>query len=239
MNKEDFFEEVMISLGGNLVDVELEDKELNLAFKKAKRTFIQKGHNSYRRMFYKTAVTKGCMIIPVPYNVDTVVRIIKPRRGFHIGDDFSLAAFNDIFPVTVSGGTSGDLLSYELTLQKLERWEKYMATDVDFNYDPFKHTISIMKAPLRDEVWLVELYTNLEDSEYMDILWIQNWTIAEAKIMLGTAYRKFSSLPSPDGTVSLDGGSLIQEGKEEKLALLEEIENYTDGAIDFNEITFG
>jgi hypothetical protein len=44
-----------------------------------------------------------------------------------------------------------------------------------------------------------------------------NAFVAETKIMLGNARRKYTSFPSPDGgTITLDGASLVTEGLEEK-----------------------
>lgn len=239
MTFEEFKDDILTQLGGNLVDVELEDKEIQLAFKKAKRTFQQKGHNSYRRAFISLDVNKEQVTYQLPADVYTVVKAIKQSLTFSVNDSYSLAAYNDMFGSKQSGNT-GDYLSYEFTLQSIEMWRRYLAFDVQFHFDEFAKTITFLKPPEKTtDTWLIELYTNLTDEEYMDVLWIQEWAAAEAKQMLGMAYRKFSQLPGPDGSVSLDGSSLIQEAKQEKEQLLEDILNGLDGASDYYEIRFG
>lgn len=232
MKFEDFHEEVILSLGGSLVDVELDEAETRLAFKKAKRTFQQKGNNSYKKSFYRVPVKKDKQCYNLPPTIHTVVKVIRPSPGVITEDPFSMATFNEVFGWSNNAINTGDWVSYDLTLQTMEIWKRYIAFDINFNHNPHNHTIEFLKAPERDTGWLLECYHDLSDEEYMDVLWVQNWTIAEAKAMLGSAYRKFPNLPGPDGSVSLDGNSLIQESQREKELLLEDILNGVDGGAD-------
>lgn len=235
--KNDFYEEVIASLGGTLVDVELTPTELDICYKKARRQFIQKGHNSYKRAFYPLSVQTGVVEYQLPESVDTVVKIIKQSYGFNVEDPFSLASFNDVF--SAGWVDSGDFLSYEMTLHRIEKWQRYMAYEEQFKLNAFTKKLQLYRRPKKDETWLVEVYHNLEDSEYQQIDWIIRWTIAEAKEMLGIAYRKFGSVAGPTGEVSLNGADYIADARAEKEALLLEIENYVDGDSDFSEIRFG
>jgi hypothetical protein len=237
MDFEEFKDDIMTSLGGNLIDVELEDKDIMLCFKKAKRTFQQKGHNSYRRDFYRLKVNKCQTRYSLPSSIHTIIKTIKPTIMFNNDDAFVVAAYNSLFSGSTTMG--GDWLSYDLTMQSVEMWRRYMAFDVQFHYDEFKNEITFLKPPEGDVYWLLEVYHDLSDEEYMEILWIQSWAIAEAKVIIGAAYRKFSQLPGPDGAISLDGNSLIQESKDEKAMLLEDILNGVDGGNDYYEIVMG
>lgn len=240
----EFFEEVISTLGGNLVDVELCPSDLMNCFKKAKRTFIQKGHNSYRREFMVLDVDKNTTVYNLPDVVDTVVKIVKPGSGWQLEDAFSMVAYNELFSDILSGGgccnRGGiDFLSYEFTLDRIERMRRIAAYEIQFHHDKFRKTLTFLKRPEVNTKWLVECYTNLTDDEYRQIDWILRWTVAEAKHMLGMAYRKFSSLPGPTGETSLSGSEYIQEAKEEKEQLLEDILNFVDGESDYMEIRFG
>lgn len=239
MKFDDFYEEVILSLGGGLVDVELEPEHVQLAFKKAKRTFKQKGNDSYRRDFIRLPVDDCSMTYQIPSDVNTVVKIIKPNKwSYATADPFAQRAFNDMFGDYHKGNHS-NYLTYELTLQMIETWKRYVDFDVQFHHNEFDSTISILHPASRKEVWLLEVYRDLSDEQYMDVLWIQSWAIAEAKIMLGTAYAKFPQLPGPDGSVSLDGSRLIQEGDREKEKLIEDIHSGVDGHSSAWEITLG
>lgn len=239
--RDDFYNEVNMRLGGSLVDIELDVCDFEGAFKIAKRTFIQKGHNNYRRVFYPLQIEKGVRTYEVPDNVYAAVKVVKANHSWFVDDPYAMAVFNDMFSRNAQGvaGYRADFLSYEMTLQILERWQRYSAYDAQFDFDEFRKTITLHQVPNLNTVWLLDCYVNLEDEEYMQIDWIVRMTTAIAKQILGNAYRKIGQVPGPDGPVQLPGSELISEGKEEENALIEEIQELTDGAVDYNGITFG
>jgi len=55
--------------------------------------------------------------------------------------------------------------------------------------------------------------------------WVKQYTLATCKEILGRIRSKFSELPIPDGTVTLDGESLISEGQENQKELKEYLFN--------------
>lgn len=247
---EDFKEELLVALGGNLVDVELEEKDFRYAFRRAIATFVQKGNNSYRKAFLPINVDKNTVVYQLPQAdeqngaVDTIVKIVKASASWNIDDPFSIVAYNDMFNGVGTGmaggrGHSANFLQYELTMQQIENAKRYMVYDTQFIHDKFKNTITLLKKPERSTIWLLECYLNLTENEYMNVPWIFQWTLAELKHTLGMAYRKFQSLPSPSGETSLSGSEYIQEAKEEKDKLLEDILNGVDGNDTYVEIRFG
>jgi len=58
--------------------------------------------------------------------------------------------------------------------------------------------------------------------------WIRRYTLALTKELLGIIRSKYSSMPVPNGEVTLDGESLKAEGREEKALLVEEIKEFLD-----------
>ncbi len=178
----------------------------------------------------------------LPKEVDTAIKIIRPDyTWWSIEDPLALAAYNNLFGgmgTTISG--AGDWLSLEMMGQQLEHWKRYTTQEVDFHHDKMRSTLKLLQPPRKNENWILEVYSDLTDEEYMEMLWIQSWALAEAKIILGAAYRKFSNLPGPDGgSVSLDGSGLIQEAKEEQRLLLEDIENQISGDVDWYGVYIG
>lgn len=239
MKFKDFYDEVITSLGGELMDVELSEKDIRLCFNKAKRTFQQKGHNSYRKKFMRLNVDPCQKHYTLPNDINTVVKVIRPDSLFGGEDEFYVSMYDQLFNKYSNYVDSGDWLSYDFTLQLIEQYRRYLAFDVMFHFDEISNIFIPNRMPRTKEVWLLEVYCNLNDEEYMDVLWIQSWALAEAKMILGNAYRKFSQIPGPDGVINLDGNGLIQEGMQEKERLLEDILNGVDGAIDYYPITIG
>lgn len=240
MNFEDFKEEIYTMLGDSMTEVELNDTDLSVAFRRAKRTFQQKGPNNYRKGYYCFTVSPDKVDYFLPKEVDTAIKIIRPDYTWWSAEDpLALAAYNNLF-AGMGTTTRGDWLSLEMLGQQLEIWNRYAAQDIDFNHDKMRSTLRLLQPPRRSEQWILEVYSNLTDEEYMEMLWIQSWAITEAKIILGAAYRKFSSLPSPDGSsVSLSGDQMIQEAKEEQRLLLEDIENQVSGDVDWYGVYIG
>lgn len=239
----ELYEEVMATLGGNLVDVELSETDLGVCFRKAKRIFQQKGHNNYRREFIVFDVNKDTLVYPLPDRVDTIVRIVKQPTGFSVENPFSQLAYNELFNDSLTSfgscGDGFDTVTYELVAGRMERLQRIGAYEVQFIHDKFEKTVRFLKAPESKTQWAMEVYSNLSDDEYASLDWVVRWTIAEAKHMIGTAYRKFQNLPGPSGDMSLSGSEYIQEAQQEKEALLQEIQDMTDGDVDFTEIRFG
>lgn len=239
---QDLMEEVIIGLGGSLVDVELSEDEIRLALKRAIRQFQQKGHNTYRKAFLSIDVQPNVKTYTIPDNIVDGIRVIRPNSsGIWSSEDlFVKKAVDEMLPNKTTGGCTGvDMLEYELTLAKIETYNKYTVQDVDFSFDKFRHQLVVYQAPVRAEKWFVECYENLSEEEYMDVIWIQQWTSAEAKQMLGQAYRKFSTLAGPHGDVQLSGDALISEARDEMDRLLMDIENMVDGEVGFWGVYLG
>jgi len=226
----EFATDITTALSGNLADVELTQSDWDFAFDKSKRTFQQRANNNLDKKFYPLAVTANnrSYVIPAEENIDTIIRFIKPRSTFSPNDPFSIASINQLFGNQFSGTSSG-LLTYELGMQMLDNVNIYIANDTDFIWKKRNNSLTLLDTPKTDGTWLVECYADLSDAEYEEVLWIRNFTIAECKIILGRAYRKFQSLTTPTGETSLDGEQLVQEGKDEQERLIESIGDYTDG----------
>lgn len=227
MNKSDFDSYIETHLGGNLIDVELTTVDYDRAFQRAKRTFVQKGNNNLEKKFETLTTVVDQTEYTLDSSIDTVVRIVKPTGGLYTDDPFSIATFNDIFHNF--HGDSSSLLNYELGLQLIERIERYTAYESDFIYTKRDAKLTLLKPPQQSEVWFVECYADLTDEQYRDRLWIQEWTLAECKEILGHAYSKFDQVTTPSGQTSLNGSDLLQEAKTSKEELLEEIAQFTDG----------
>ncbi|MBG24114.1 MAG: hypothetical protein CMF22_11765 [Idiomarinaceae bacterium] len=242
MQFEQFKEEIVTMLGDNMVEVELSDNDIHLAFQRAKRTYKQKGPDNSRKVFYCLSASKETTTFMIPREIDTIIKIIRPSintfglggYGFNdgLGERYG-AGFYDLF-------ADGDMLSYELLLGKMESWRRLMNFDVSFQHDKHRSTLKVNQKPYVDEKWFIECYASLTDDEYREMIWIQDWALAEAKIILGTAYRKFSGIPDPTGSsVSLGGDQLIAEAQQEKERLLEDILNGVSGDVDYYGVYIG
>lgn len=244
----EFREEVESSLGGTLVDVELQDPDYLKVFYRTKRKFKQHAHDNYRRLFLSIDALKDVVEYDLPADptVDTIVKIIRPNNAstisaFDSADLFNVVAINDLFQAKsrIGGGSGVRFLEYEMVLGEVEKFKRYSAYDVDFRHDKFRNKLYVNRKPQSNETWLIDCSVSLTDEEYTQIDWFIRWAVTEAKIMLGMAYRKFQSVAGPTGETSLAGSEYIQEAKEEQRMLMEEIENLVSGSGDYYGITIG
>jgi hypothetical protein len=58
--------------------------------------------------------------------------------------------------------------------------------------------------------------------------WIFEYTLAQAKEMLGYVRNKYSQIPIPGAAVTLNGGDLITAAKDEKDRLITRLREYFD-----------
>lgn len=230
---QEFIDDMTTALGGNLVDVELTQTDYEYAFDKAKRIFVQRGNNNLDRKFYSLAAITNQTeyTLPSSENIDTIVKIVKPRSSFgYTANPHHAYAIQTFFGGYYGGSGAGfDAMTYELGRQLMDDYDIMLAYETQFIWKKRNNQLTLLNAPKVDETWMLEVYADLSDAEYEDLIWIRNYTIAELKIILGRAYRKFSALSTPTGETSLDGEQLVSEGKEEQIILLENIGDYIDG----------
>lgn len=222
----DFEELITGQLGGNLVDVELQQDDYDIAFYKAKLTYQTKGNDNFRKTYYTLPVVADTIQYDLPASTMEIMSLIKPSF-YHSDDPFTIATVNDMFNGIRQN--SGDLATFELSMQSMENLDIYTTRQTPFVFDRINKTIKLLDTPNVTENWILEIQESLSDAEYRDLLWIQEWALAEAKIMLGRAYTKFQALSSPTGETSLAGDILTAEGREDKDLLLEDIKNHVDG----------
>ena len=229
---EQFYEDIITLLGGTLVDVELNISEVSLAYHMAKKTYIQRGHNNLDRAFYPIQVEAGKTVYTVDSNIDVVNCIIKPSGFTSSEDPFTMSAFQNMFGYgsysdTLSPGSA--FMTYELTLNHLDNIKQKTVHDMEYVLNKRTHTLQILKSPKSNQTWLLDCFKTPSDEILEEVEWILRYTLAECKMFLGRAYRKFSSISTPSGDNQLDGDNLVREGQEEKQRLEDEILEHTSG----------
>jgi hypothetical protein len=236
MIQSDFQTLLSTLLGANLIDVELTANDYTTAFEMARRTYIQKGNNNQNHNFRELPVVAGTSSYVVDSSVDLVVRIIN-TKSFPTSDPFSMSLVQSMFSSISS--SDGGLATYEMSLQYIENLDIYFVKNIPFDYNKRTNTLKLLKTPKIDETWMIETYDNSTDDEYRELLWIQEWALAELKIIIGRAYSKFASLSGPSGETSLNGDVYLSEGREDKDRLLFDIQNHVDGEMTGGQILIG
>jgi hypothetical protein len=222
---------VLMPLGDCMVDVELEDSHVNNAYHRAKQMFINRANIPYAKRYLSFPVEKQKIEYDLPTDpkVDTAVKFIRGPGALVSGNDpMYISAIEQLFGYNATEDGDRSMMLFNLTQQKIDILERYLTHHSDFTHDPRHNKIYLENQPKFDEDWLLECYIQPTDDELMDELWIQEWTTAECKIMIGNAYKKLGNITTPSGDVQLNGDGLVQQGQEEKKKLLEDIANLVD-----------
>jgi hypothetical protein len=227
-----FVTDVTTALGGNLIDVELTQEDFDYALDKAIRVWKQKGNNNLNKKFLQLPIITDTQtydlgaLLPTE-DIQDIVRIIKPRSEGNSADPFYTSFIQHMFDYRSQLGDA--MAEYELAKQNIKTYERYTNHNTQFIWNHRTDILTLLDNPKVDNTWVLEAYCNLTEAEYEEHLWVREYAIAEAKIILGRAYRKFQALSTPTGETSLDGNELVQEGKDEQTTLLENINEYVDG----------
>lgn len=145
-------------------------------------------------------------------------QVRKSSYSFEIhGDDIK------IWPIPTSGTGSSSATPY---FKKI--W-------IDFIFDTEKNNdallfgnTALLNNVVSDASNIPYTYQNYGNINDMGRAWIIKYGIALAKEMLGYIRNKYSSVPIPNGEVTLNGGDLVSQGQSEKETLISQLREFLD-----------
>ena len=223
--------------------VELQEEQFNIAIDNALDNYRQLSSGAYRRGFvlYKLIPNQQMYYLNSAIDkTDHIVDIHKIHRKGPLGvfgggpNDVWAQAFAQQYYDLAAGG--GDILSTHLVAAYGEELSRLFAGDLMFQWDEQSHELFITKAIRGYETVIIEAMLERSEQELLLDRWckqyIQNWALAELKMMLGLIRSKFSSgTPGPSGTINLNGELLVSEARQDMAELKEELLNYEYGGM--------
>jgi len=152
---------------------------------------------------------------PIPEDAYWIQEVAWDPVTTTIDDIFGAESF--LFNIGNISGIQNMLLDYHLLLHYRKFSQRVLGTEG--RWDFVDHNKIRLHPNPKGTFPVVVIYipnvTQFQSPNARQIC--MNAFVAETKIMLGNARRKFASFPSPDGgTITLDGAALVQEGIEEK-----------------------
>lgn len=229
-------------LGWPQLCVELQEEQFNIAIDNALDNYRALSSNAYKRGYVLYTLIPGQQKYYLNSAIDKTDHIVDVHKIHRLGplgiyngagpQDVWAQAFAQEFYDFAAGGA--DLVSTHLIASFGEELQRLFAGDLMFQWDEPTHELVILRAVRAYEKVVIE--AELERSE-QEILtdryarqYIQNWSLAELKMMLGLIRSKFASgTPGPAGTINLNGELLIAEARQDMIELKEELLNYEYG----------
>ena len=238
--------EILIALGGTMVDVELEQQELDYCVTITLDRYRQRSGNSIEESFVFLDVQPDIATYTLPDEVQEVRAVYRNILGTSAGaavDPFSLAFTNNIYliqnPAQLGGSGAGMLASYDFAMQYQSLIGRMFGRDVQFTWDRSSKKITFHRRfAAIENVGLHCFNARPEEVLLGDIYakpWLRSMAIANAKMLLGQARGKFASFAGPQGGITMNGDSLKAEAQAEMDKLDEEIKMLydTDGGYGF------
>ena len=235
--KQELVSHIYNRLGGGMVDVELDPEHYDTAIKRALSKYRQRAENSVEESYAVLELVPEQQNYTLPDEVMSVRQIF--RRG--LGNSQATSNFEPFSAgwmnaYLLQSGRQGGLVMYELYAGFQELAMRMFGGYLNFTFNPVtKQLTLIRKIPEgAEENVLLWQYNHKPDqvilSDHRSGQWIQDYSYAQAKFILGEARSKFQTINGPQGGTSLNGDALKSEAIAEIEKLEEDLKNFEDGS---------
>jgi len=234
-------------LGYPVVKVELDISQIYDSIDYARDKYIKWAvGNATQETYFTLALSAGQQIYDLPVGVVEVISY--DDRGISgINSLFTIENFlynRGFYDLLLDGsGTGYTLISYHIARDFVETLDKYVVSNYNWKYHKYTNQLEINPAPTTNNSYILLRTFMIEGSTVNDSWsngdsndffyssdWILDYATSMCKVTLGMIRRKFANFNSIGNTgISLDGDSLVSEGKEEMQQLEETLrleENY-------------
>ncbi len=229
---------VLAMLGYPSVDLEIEDEQLEVAIDNAVSNYRAWSSASKEEAFLHLKMVQSQSVYTLPNEVEIVRKVLRRGNGVASAgntiDPFSLSYSNTYLLSAVRGSSGGGLLTYELYHDFDKTVGRMFGREITFTYNPVTHKLLLERDIRGDEDVLLHVYQNRPESMLFEMQavypWLRDWVLAECMLMIGRARGKYGSVLGPQGTITMDGDAMRNEG----VALMEQLKtrlhNLEDGS---------
>lgn len=234
--REKLYQDVLINLGGGIVDIELDKPQIEFAFNYALSIYRQKAANATieRGIIFKYKFMQQEYDLS-DSDIVFIREIHRNMLGTSSSTDYKMDPFlmmyvNQMMYALNQNMTYGSIATIALQYNYLSVLEQILASRVNYFWNPSEKKLFIYNNTGRDEVFLIVADCHRSDRELLNDVnvypWLLSYTSARCKMILGEARSKFQSLAGPTGGVTLNGSELKQEAVAEMEKLEKEITDF-------------
>jgi len=236
--KNSLFEYVGLTLGDQIVDLELDPAHYEAAYTRTIGTYRQRANNAYEESYSFMKLVDNMNIYTLPQEVQSVRQVF--RRTFGAGvtgqgsnfDPFSQAQMNVYL---INFNQAGGLATYDFYSQYVELAARMFGGYYVYTWNPVTKKLQLMRNPVGGGETVLLWTYNLKPevnllSDYQINQWIRDYMVAACKMIIGEAREKFGTIAGPQGGGTLNGAALKAEAKAEIDSLILQLVNYVDGS---------
>jgi hypothetical protein len=211
MTKE-FLKKFIISmLGGSQTDVELTDDDLEMAIYHAISYYMSHSSDAFNEEWKVLHLKSGTNLQEVPDDVDYIISI-NNVNGTSGGTTIIPYTFGKSYEITMLNMITND--------NNLQKSQNFIPSKII--YKDGKRYFQVDPIPQQDMNVAAKVLTYKDLSPLYNDQWIQKYSLAIAKMMLGNARSKFSSMNAPVD-MSMNGQDLISQAQQEMEKLEQQI----------------
>ena len=234
--RQELTKEIELSLGGGMVDVELDPEHYDLAIDKALAKYRQRSSRSTEESFIALTLKLEQQDYVLPTEVIEVKDIYRRQTGsFGSGVGADIEPFEAAYLNTymLHSGRAGGLATFEAYHEYREHLGKMFGSEYMFTWKPWNNTLNIHRKVKADDDVFVHCFNYKPDVSLITDTyagsWIREWSIAESKMMLAEARGKFATIAGPQGGTSLNAETLRADATQQFESLENDLNNFIDG----------
>lgn len=236
--KQNLIEYVRLTLGDQIIDVELDPSHYEAAYQKTIGTYRQRAQNAYEESYSFMELAKDVNIYTLPQEVIQVRQIFRRTFGDSTGpfasnfDPFSQASLNVYL---MNFNVSGGLATYDFYSQYVEMAGRMFGAYMNYTWNPVTKKLQLIRDPKGTGenvlLWTYNLKPEVNLlSDFQIQQWIRDYMVAACKMIIGEAREKFGTIAGPQGGGTLNGAAMKAEAQAQMDAMIENLKNYVDGS---------
>ena len=237
--KQEVFDYVRLSLGDQIVDIELDAAHYETALQRAVDMYRTRAQNAFEESYSYMTLQDNVEEYTLPQEITHVRQIFRRTIGSSSnaeGNMFDPLESGYLNCYLLTAGGVGGLLTYELYTGYQQLTAKMFGGFINFTFNIVTKKLKIIRRP-QGSGEIVLLWTdNLKPvvhllSDYRVNTWLKGYTLALCKHIVGEAREKFAGIPGPSSGTTLNGQALKSEANEEMKQLMVDLSNYVDGSL--------
>jgi hypothetical protein len=236
--KQNLIEYVKLQLADQIIDLELDPAHYEAAYQRTIGTYRQRAQNAYEEAYIFMELIRDVNIYTLPQEVVQVRQIFRRTFGDSTGpfasnfDPFAQASINVYL---MNFNVAGGLATYDFYSQYVELAARMFGGFINYTWNSVTKKLQLIRDPkgtgenvllwtwqLKPEVQLLQ--------DYQISQWIRDYMVANAKVIIGEAREKFSTIAGPQGGGTLNGSAMKAEGQAQMDGLIEQLKMYVDGS---------
>ncbi len=229
-----------VRLGGTSIPVHLERDDYVFSLESAINLYRTRSSRSVNQTFAFLETDPSTSIYQLHERVDVVKKIARTGGAFGgigaIGtfEPFGAATANTILRGATGGAGAIDIVTFEFLAQYQETLARIFAREINFHFRVEDHTIVLHQAPRSKELVLLEISVLKSLTELLcdhwAYDWLQKYTLAVSKTILGEKYSLFATIAGPQGGTVMKGEQLKSAGEHDMEMLEDQLMEWGDSS---------